>query len=256
MPTKRDEMDMLFGFIMSERFHYTDDDQNKFAIAFGPAVRYYGFLLIVLDRYQKASKKTVSILEKEKKLMPAQTNEPVRMTVEQVRLMEESSRLMKLVHLEIESFYLFAKIFLDDVARFLYVHFGQVNQLKGAGLQSHDNLAKYHKRYCEMKSLDVAKGLSESIMLLKERICDYRDKQIAHELSLRTLKATAWSASGDTRIAGGTLNPREGDRGATSEDLRQLMDAINTYIRQVFTLIETNREKSRLKLRARTTKIE
>ena len=249
MPINQKEIDMLFGFIMSERFHYTDDDQNKFAIAFGPAVRYYGFMLIVLDRYQKVSKKMVSIFKNERKMMPAQTNTPVRMTVEQFRLMEESSRLTTLVHLEIESFYLFAKIFLDDVARFLYVHFGQVKQLKGAGLQSHDNLAKYHKRYCEMKSLDVAKGLSESIMFLKKRICDYRDKQIAHELSLRTLKGTAWSASGDARIAGGTINPRKGERGATSEDLRQLMDAINLYIRQVFTMIETNREKSRLKLR-------
>ncbi len=248
MPIEQKEMDMLVGFIMSERFHYTDDDQNKFAFAFGPAVRYYGFLLIVLDRYQKTSKKMVSILEKERKLMP-KGGGPVRVTMKQARLMEESSRLMELVHLEIESFYLFAKIFLDNVARFLYVYFGQVKQLKGAGLQSHDNLAKYHKRYCEMKSLDVTKGLSESIMLLKERICEYRDKQIVHELSLRTLKATAWSASGDARIAGGTINPREGERGATSEELRQLMDAINIYIRQVFTMIVTNREKSRLKLR-------
>ncbi len=245
MPIEQKEMDMLVGFIMSERFHYTDDDQNKFAIAFGPAVRYYGFLLIVLDRYQKTSKKMVSILEKERKLMPAPAGKPVRVTVEQFRLMEESSRLMTLVHLEIESFYLFAKIFLDNVARFLYVYFGPA---QGVSLKSHSNLAVHRKRYCEVKSLAVPQGLSESIMLLKERICDYRDDVIAHEMSLRTIRGTAWGTSRDAIIAGGTLYPREGDSRATSEALPQLMDAINIYIRQVITLIQSNRDRTRLKL--------
>lgn len=170
------------------------------------------------------------------------------MTDKQMRLMAESSRLMTLVHLEIESFYLFAKIFLDYVARFLHLYFGQE---RGVRLKSHHDLAVCHEKYCEVKGLAVPQGLSKSITLLKERICDYRDDVIAHEMSLRTIKGTAWGASGDTRITGGTLYPREGERGATSEELHQLMDAINIYIRQVLTMIETNREKSRLKLKKR-----
>jgi len=165
-----------------------------------------------------------------------------------MRLMEESSLLMTLVHLEIESFYLFAKIFLDNVTRFLYVYFGQV---EGVSLKSHHNLAVHHKRYCEVKSLVVPQGLSESIMLLKERICDYRDEEITHEMSLRTIKGTAWGASRDARIVGGTLYPREGDRRATSEELPQLMDAINLYIRQVIMLVQSNKDKSRLRLKGK-----
>lgn len=247
MALEQKEIDMLAGFVMSERFQYANDDNNRFAFALGQAVRYYDFLLIVLDRYRKASKKMVSILEKSMKLM-SHTGQPVPMTEEQLHLMEESSRLTTLVHLEIESFYLFAKVFLDNVARFLYVYFGQAQSVR---LKSHNNLAVYHERYCEVKSLTVPQGFFESIMLLKERICDYRDDEIAHEMSLRAIKATSWGASGGVRIAGGTLYPREGERRATSEELHQLMDAINIYIRQVFTMIETNREKSRLKLRKR-----
>ncbi len=248
MPIEQRDMDMLFGFIMSERFHYDDDDQNKFAIHFWPALRYYGFLLIILDKYEKASKKMVEVLEKEWKLMPKGDGRPVRMTMKQARLMEKSSGLMTLVHLEIESFYLFAKIFLDNVARFLYVYFGQMH-LKGAGLQSHDNLAQYHERYFKAKGIVIPENLSESIILLKERICNYRDKEISHEHSLRAIKATSWSPSSGAIIAGGTINSQQGDKRASTEELLKLMDSINIYIWQVITLIETNREKSKLKLR-------
>jgi hypothetical protein len=240
---------MLSGFINTERSQYVNKDNNKFAFALGQASRYYGFLLIILDRCEKASRNMISTHEKSMKLMSTQTSESVPMTVEQMRLMEESSRLMTLVHLEIESYYLFAKIFLDNVARFLYLYFRPV---QGVSLKSHRNLATHHKRYCEVNSLAVPQGFSESIMLLKERICDYRDDMITHEMSLRIIKGTAWGTSRDTIIAGATLYPREGDSGgATSEALPQLMDDINIYIRQIFTMIETNREKSRLRLRNR-----
>ena len=127
---------MLSGFINTERSQYTTKDNNKFAFALGQALRYYGFLLIILERCEKASRNMISIHEKSMKLMSTQTSEPVPMTVEQMRLMEESSRLMTLVHLEIESFYLFAKIFLDNVARFLWVYFGEA---QGVSLKSHRN---------------------------------------------------------------------------------------------------------------------
>jgi len=234
---------MLFEFIMTERFQYADI--NVFAYNLGPALRYYGFLSIILGRYETANKEMVAIHEEERKLMSTKTG-ITRVTPEQGRLMEESSRLTTLVHLEIESFYMFAKVFLDNVARFLYVYFGQA---RGVGLKSHNDLAKHHKKYFEAKDLVIPKGLPESITLLKESICDYRDKEISHELSLRRIRATGWSGSGGARIVGGITNPRKGDTTATSAELPQLMEAINSYIQQVIPLIESNRSKSRLTLK-------
>ena len=142
--TEQRVINMLSGFIWTERFQYVDRDNNIFAIYLGQALRYYGFLSIILDRYEKASRNMISISEKSMKLISTQTSEPVRVTVEQGRLMEKSSRLMTLVHLEIESFYLFAKIFLDNVARFIYLYFGQVNRVR---TKSHNNLTKNHENY-------------------------------------------------------------------------------------------------------------
>jgi len=234
---------MLFKFIMTERFQYADI--NVFAIDLGPALRYYDFLLIILSRYEEANKGMVAIHEEERKLTPAKAG-ITRVTPEQGRLMVESSRLTTLVHLEIESFYMFAKVFLDNVTRFLYVYFGQE---RGVGLKSHNDLAKHHEKYFKAKGLVIPEGLPESVTLLKESVCDYRDKEISHELSLRRIRATGWSGSGGARIVGGIVNPRKDDTAATSAELPQLMEAINAYIRQVITLIESNRSKSRLRLK-------
>lgn len=236
-------MSMLFEFIMTERSQYADI--NVFAYNLGPALRYYGFLPIILGRYEEANKGVVAIHEEERKLTPTKAG-ITRVTPEQGRLMDESSRLTTLVHLEIESFYMFAKVFLDNVARFLYVYFGQERTVR---LKSHNDLAKHLEKYLEAKDLVIPEGLPESVTFLKESICDYRDKEISHELSLRRIRATGWIGSGGARIVGGRINPRKGDTTATSAELPLLMEAINAYIRQVITLIESNRNKSRLQLK-------
>ena len=236
-------MSILSGFIGTERFQYAD--VNEFSSDLEPALRYYDFLLIILSRYEETNEGMVAIHEEERKLTSAKAG-ITRVTPEQGRLMAESSRLTTLVHLEIESFYMFAKVFLDNVARFLYVYFGQE---RGVGLKSHHNLSTHHEKYFEAKGLVIPEGLSKSVTLLKESICDYRDNEISHELSLRRIRATGWTGSGGARIVGGITRPRKGDTTATSAELPQLMEVINTYIQQVIILIESNRSKSRLRLK-------
>jgi len=130
-------MNILFDFVMAERFKYAD--VNVFAHKLGQALRYYDFLLIILDRYEEANGKMASLREETRKLLPTQTGIR-RVTPEEVSLLGESSRLTTLLHLEIESFYLFAKVLLDNIARFLHVYFGEEQGIKG---KSHNDLASH-----------------------------------------------------------------------------------------------------------------
>jgi len=236
-------MNILSDFTWKERFYYAD--VNAF-LHLSPALRYYDFLLIILDRYTKVNQKVIALHGEEMKLTRSQPGIR-RVTPEQARRMDKSSRLTTRLHLEIESFYLFAKILLDNIARFIYVYFGEE---RGIGLESHHALAKHHKKYFEAKGLVVPDGLSESLALLEKEICDYRDKEISHELSLRRIRGTAWGGSGAARIAAGVIYPHKGDKMATSAELPQLMSGINNYIRQVITLIGSNRNKSRFELKS------
>jgi hypothetical protein len=236
-------MSILSEFIWKERFQYAD--VNKLAANLGQASDYCQYLLIILDRYGKESRDYISISEKIAGSMRS-SGEPTRLSVEQAKLLEESSQLKTLVHLEIESFYLFAKIFLDMIARFLYMYFGQADKIK---LKSHNDLADIYYEYFKVKQLTVPKKLPESIKSLKEIVCEYRDKEISHELSLRKIKSTAWGASKAPIITNGIFYPRPGDTFAKTEELPKLMEDVNKYVQLIIELVESNRIKSRFKLK-------
>ena len=93
-------MNILLAFISEERFQYADF--NKLSSSLRQALDYYNFLLIILDRYKKASKKYFSIYEEHIKLIP-RSGKPTPLTLEEVRLMKKLGQLTTLVQLEILS---------------------------------------------------------------------------------------------------------------------------------------------------------
>lgn len=239
-------MSILDDFIDTERKHYTGRDNNLFTFSLAQALIYYNFLLIVADRYKKTSKKIVSTYNKIIKLINAQPSGPRPMTDELMRLTKEGQRLNTLVQLEIERFYLFAKIFLDKIALFIQNYFGPA---RGISLRSHDRLEKEHERFRLAKDLTYPQGFSRSIIFLKEHISDYRDKQISHMQSHRSVKGTMWGATEQVKISTMQLYPTETEKEAQdSQELLALIEAIDTYIQHLITLIESNRAKTRFKL--------
>ncbi len=233
-------MNALSNFVVAEREFYAADDNNRFAFSLGQAIRYYEFILIVYERQKEANRKLVSHDTKLMTSLLAKGGET--MTEEQMQLFEEWTALMKQVALEIESFYLFAKIFLDLIARFILNYFGDVRGIK---LNSHDKLTKNHRKYQTAKCLTFPDGFSESLTILKKHVCDYRDKQIAHLQSPRTIKGIAYNESGQTRISAHYLYPSPTDTHVESSELSEVMAAIESYVQQVFVIIESNRSKTR-----------
>jgi len=109
-------MNALSEFVITERDAYVGKDSNLFAFSLGQAIRYYDFILIIVRRYEDISREIISHSTKMKALLSTASSGTA--TIEQMQLLEEMSRLSTLAHLEIESFYVFAKIFLDKLAFF------------------------------------------------------------------------------------------------------------------------------------------
>lgn len=130
-------MSALSDFVVTERELYAEKDKNLFAFSLGQATSYYDFIPIIVGRHQEESQKTVSNYTKLMESLSAQKSRS--MTEEQIRIFEGGYRVSTQVHLEIESFYLFAKIFLDMIVLFLLNYFGQARGIK---LNSHDKLTK------------------------------------------------------------------------------------------------------------------
>lgn len=236
-------MEILLNFIMSERERFSTRHNNLFASAFSQISRYYGFLKIIQGRYHKASAEFIENTKAQQATFQSGTH---TVSDEQMRLFSRGCEITTILHLEIESYFLFAKILLDKVARAIEFYFGQA---RGLSLNSHDDLTKNFERYISTKQLTTLPvDLVESIKTLKEYVSDYRDKEIAHEKSPRTMKATTFShgAKSTTRIASTRIYPTDKDKQVESKEIDETMGLVDKYISGIIKYIQDNREKTNL----------
>ena len=234
-------MTLLSDFVSSERERFADEDNNKFALGFSQISRYHLFISLILKRYEEASR---AFFENTNVMQATLLSGTHRLTDAQVKLHEDGVRLNALVHLEIESYYLFAKICLDKIAHALEFYFGQG---RGQSLDSHDQLVKNFAAYAAEKSLALPADLMRIAAALKKDISDYRDYEIAHEKSPRRLSGTVFDTEGRMQIAGISLYPTKADQQVESKVLHDLMRDLDTYIALVIELVRSNGKKTKLK---------
>ncbi len=160
--------------------------------------------------------------------------------------MLRESDVYEILHLETESFFLFAKIALDKIARCIEDYFGSA---RGLSLRSHDKWCKHASSFTNVKTLDLPDGLSDTIIKLREWISDYRDKQISHFQNPRAIFPTYISAEGSTQIGITFLNPKKSDQQEKSPEVDEVYNKLETYVRQLIELITSNRSRSRYVLR-------
>src|SRR3972149_1431103 len=105
----------LSRFIVAERDHYVGHDGNLFAFSLGQAARYYELLLILEARHAAIEAEFIeghAIFHGP--LPPGETE----LTPEQEAFLHRLHDLGDELQLQIESFYLFAKILLDRLSQF------------------------------------------------------------------------------------------------------------------------------------------
>src|SRR5882762_3216181 len=133
--------ELLEKFIRDERERFEVKHNNMFALSFSEVNRYFTFLEIILTRYQSTSQALSKNLKQYKVLF---SGEGGTMNDQQVKSQEELTEIQQALLLETESFYLFAKILLDKLARALEFYFGQG---RSYSLDSHDDLVKNIEGY-------------------------------------------------------------------------------------------------------------
>jgi hypothetical protein len=230
---------LLTDFIERERKHYADADNNRFASAMSQPDRYYRFLQIIYSRYTELAPKFVSSVKSR-----MATDQP---PADYAKLLEETFALTTLLHLEYESLYLFANIFMDRVANFIEIYFDKAD---GASICRHSLLVKNYEKYGRAKGLAFPDGFAESTAYLERELSEFRDKEIAHDKSPRAIYLTAWGADGEPTIGKTRLYPTATDTQVQGAKPSEVMAALEKYVERVIALIETNRVKSRYRLKA------
>jgi hypothetical protein len=236
----------LEDFIWSHRSRFEIRQDNIFAMSWGKITRRLTFLGLIEERYKALSRAYVENSKASQQLIEPGEN---RVSHELSAMFEEAQRLSIELHLQIESYYLFAKIILDDITRALEYYFGPARNL---ALDSHDNFCARLQKYASAKNLVVDPDLHDAALDLKRCISDIRDYQISHEKSPRT--ATGFSYGGSSsgvRLTISRFFPKESEQGhhVQTEDLSKLGQSLGLYINLVIAFIENNQTKTRLALK-------
>jgi hypothetical protein len=237
-------MQDFIDFISEHRERFEVEHNNIVSLSFSKVTRHWQFLEIIYQRYIDASEALIANSDAMQAIRQPGPG-PHTMTAEQISLMNRGHVLSVAAHLEIESFYLFAKILLDEIAHSFECYFGSA---RGVSLDSHDNLTKYLAAYAAVKELTILPSFAERTVELKKRISDYRDYQIAHEKSPRTLRGTMWGPDRRLRMSNNRVYPKASDRQVDTESLEELKNSLEDYIRDLIVLIESNADKTALRL--------
>jgi hypothetical protein len=235
-------IETLNTFVDEERERFTTFDNNKFAFSFSQIARYLGFVHVIVVRHADAGLKFVA---NTKALQAAAPSGGLSLTEEQRRLLDEGHKLTDLLHLEVESFFLFAKILLDKIAHSIEFYFGQG---RGKPLDSHDDLVKNFGEYSHLKKLSVPANLPTLASSLKKDISDLRDYRIAHDKNPRRVLGTAFNTDGTTSMISTTIYPTPKDKQLQTRDLNDLVREIEEYIGTVIDFIRANRGLTNLKV--------
>ncbi len=233
----------LYTFVSEERNRFSNMDNNLFATSFSKIARYCNFLSIIIENYKTANIEFIQNVEAKFEL--AKQGQESTLNPKQ-QLFNDELLFMKL-HLHLESFYTFSKILLDNVARTLEFYFGKARNLS---LDSHHKFLKNIKNYIEVKKLTpFPSKLEELTIKLQDEVSDYRDKEITHEKSPRTIKGTAFShITRESRLFSTKLYPKEDDKQVEGKSPEEIMNHINQYISEIIDYISNNRDKTNLTL--------
>ena len=240
-------MKLIADLIESERSLLTDTQFTGvqftgFATSWQAVERYHTFLTIILDREETATGNYSNELKAWMATPPSPTQQ---LTDLQRHRLDELSKATDVLHLEIESFYLFANILLDTVARAIEKYFGQVRE---CSLDSHHDLITHLGKYAEQTKLAIPQHFMETAKRLRKNITTFRDQEIAHGKRLNRVTATALTKEGHaTMIATSTIVPKERFKPqADSVHVRELMAAVEEYIAAAIEIVKTNRDKRKL----------
>jgi len=203
--------------------------RNSLAVSVGHWHQYLAYLAIILPRAEAADAAYHEVTERLMESARAATRGVARSMTPAEQAVVGALELRSIVaHLEIESFYVFAKILLDRVADSMARYFGLTLLRHGS---SHSELQSgAFKNLCARRTMD---GRSIQAMLddLRKRIVDHRTKVIEHLNEPDFARAILY-------------NPGAGAKmllaGCMTEPLATLLEEVDSYVVSILAFMQAN----------------
>lgn len=250
MESLRDE---LFAFQSSEWERlsgHSAREASQLHAAFGHVLRGYRYLELIHERHVPTAKRYKDLLAALfTKMDPAFDGGAITYDDEMESMDAEMADLLDVAHLDLETFYLFAKTTLDRVAQYVELYFGSETKLP---IRTHEKLNGNFSEYCARRGIVVPDGFLQSAQHVHESI-------LTHQSDSATNDARVAQSPSDLMVA--HTDHRPGPNGSALPVTRlslttgQLLGTVDGYLRSVLELIRCNPNRARMlqKRRSRET---
>ena len=149
-----------------------------------------------------------------------------------------------MLHLDIETFYLFAKILLDRIADTLGLVFGVKWKRSGS---SYSDLSIRFTALCGQKGLEILPDDLPALISKLWAIVDYRNKLIKHPGDSPVGRGTLFAPGEASSIVASRMYPTEQDAAfRQTEDPHALLRALEAHIEAMLTFFEVNAKRAPL----------
>ena len=246
-PTGVPTLDRLSAFIDEYRRRMDTWNGNLFAASAEAWWRYYIFLTLILARYDRSNAAYVEVMEQVTRQMrdaPAGGGS-APMTPEDMAELKRQIDLATVLHLDIETFYLFAKILLDRIADTFGLVFEVEWKSRGS---SHSDLSQQFQDLCRNKGLEIRPDNLSALVSKLWAIVDYRNKLIEHLGDSPVVRGTLSAPGKASSIVTSRMYPaaEEAQEFRQTKDPHALLHTLEEYIEAMLTFFEVNAKRSSL----------
>jgi hypothetical protein len=220
---------------------------NLLNTSLGAWRRYFGFLQIISNRYLEATVPYVEGIQREMAAIQAKARGNSQLmaipcTPEDLAEAQRLAGLAAAIHLDIESFFVFANILLDRVASTCRYYFWKRADWNHRQLMdSFENISR--RKGLRLPDPDLLKMPCN----LHGRIVSYRNTRVEHVEEPRVLFGTMWGLDKKARIAPSIIYP-VGDEAKTAQeptgDIEEIMALLDQYLTAILDFFEANADKS------------
>lgn len=242
--------DQFWNFLVNERKYFTNEHGNLLASAFSQAYRYLDFTDLIAVQIEKSftgfissNKKYHEMIEQEHRRLRTRDRHLTKKEEAQSR---KVSRYARMTELEIESFYVFSRIFLDKTIHILELYFGR---RRNCSFESFSGFSSLLNTLQSEHSFQIQPELHQIIPKLTTEIMDVRDKKIIHVKNARMDRMLTWDKTGRVSIVTGFHNPKPTDKFFRTADVRDLWKLLGEYSDLWINFVVANRQNSKLQFK-------
>lgn len=234
---------LLTEFIENERGRFESEHNNRFAFSFSTIVTYRRFLDLIVARFEPVSVQYGAAVTEKLHLAQAQPANGRPLTPRELELLAEISELQDLLHLDIESFYQFAKILLDKTAHSFGVYFGQQRSC------SFGSFSRFTKALALLgPPFAITDEFRAECAHMEREISDYRDKRVVHEQRAELVQAVTITNGRTFSLSPACIRAKALEDFEGSKDPRELIPLIDTYLSHYIDCIRRNAALTKLRV--------